>query len=121
MTAQRRYFHSLQTLEEDLSSTFNSSGRWSTKFSKEEAAQSRANRRLNSAYQIPELFNAHFLWDRGYTGTGIKVAVFDTGLRANHPHFKNVVEITNWTDEGTTEDGLGHGTFVTGVTKSFFF
>lgn len=45
----------------------------------------------------------------------MKVAVFDTGLRANHPHFRNVVEIKNWTDEDTTEDGLGHGTFVTGV------
>jgi hypothetical protein len=25
------------------------------------------------------------------TGAGVRVAVFDTGLRQNHPHFKNVV------------------------------
>lgn len=44
--------------------------------------------------------------------------MFDTGLRNNHPHFRNVAEITNWTDEGTSDDGIGHGTFVAGVIAS---
>lgn len=52
-------------------------------------------------------------------GQGVKVAVFDTGLRASHPHFKNIVDITNWTNEQTTDDQLGHGTFVAGVLKYF--
>jgi membrane-bound transcription factor site-1 protease len=48
-------------------------------------------------------------------GAGVKVAVFDTGLSKAHPHFKRVVERTNWTSERTLDDGLGHGTFVAGV------
>lgn len=54
----------------------------------------------------------------GITGQGIKVAIFDTGLAANHPHFKKIKERTNWTNEKTLEDGLGHGTFVAGVIAS---
>ena len=52
------------------------------------------------------------------TGQGVKVAVFDTGLPVNHPHFKNVKDRTNWTNEKTLNDGLGHGTFVAGVIAS---
>ena len=70
----------------------------------------------------------------GVTGAGVRVAVFDTGLSKSHPHFKrikvkNIVhpdgslfvfcqERTNWTNEKTLEDGLGHGTFVAGVIAS---
>ena len=46
------------------------------------------------------------------------MAVFDTGLSKTHPHFKKVKERTNWTNEKTLEDGLGHGTFVAGVIAS---
>ena len=52
------------------------------------------------------------------TGHGVKVAVFDTGLSENHPHFKKIKERTNWTNEKTLDDGLGHGTFVAGVITS---
>lgn len=54
----------------------------------------------------------------GITGKGIKVAVFDTGLSKTHPHFKKIKERTNWTNEKTLDDGLGHGTFVAGVIAS---
>lgn len=37
----------------------------------------------------------------------MKVAVFDTGLSEKHPHFKNVKERTNWTNEKTLDDGEG--------------
>jgi len=40
-----------------------------------------------------------------YVGSGVKVAVFDTGLSEKHPHFKNVKERTNWTNEKTLDDG----------------
>jgi membrane-bound transcription factor site-1 protease len=43
------------------------------------------------------------------------MAIFDTGIRANHPHFRNIKERTNWTNEDTLNDNLGHGTFVAGV------
>ena len=61
---------------------------------------------------------ADVLWSRGFTGGGVKVAVFDTGLARGHSHFRRIRDITNWTDEKDQEDGLGHGTFVTGVIAS---
>lgn len=51
-------------------------------------------------------------------GEGIRVAVFDTGLARNHPHFGRVRERTDWTGENTLDDALGHGTFVAGVIAS---
>lgn len=34
------------------------------------------------------------------------MAVFDTGLPKNHPHFKKVKERTNWTNEKMLDDGM---------------
>ncbi|XP_057969744.1 subtilisin-like protease SBT6.1 [Malania oleifera] len=65
--------------------------------------------------QITSLFGADALWIKGYTGAKVKMAIFDTGIRANHPHFRNIKERTNWTNEDTLNDNLGHGTFVAGV------
>lgn len=65
--------------------------------------------------QITSVLQADVLWNMGITGKGIKVAVFDTGLAKTHPHFKKIKERTNWTNEKTLEDKLGHGTFVAGV------
>ncbi|VDK51699.1 unnamed protein product [Anisakis simplex] len=69
-------------------------------------------------HQVTELLNANKLWDMGFKGQGVKVAVFDTGLFEHHPHFRNIVERTDWTNEQTADDGLGHGTFVTGIIAS---
>ncbi|XP_060535660.1 membrane-bound transcription factor site-1 protease isoform X2 [Cylas formicarius] len=68
--------------------------------------------------QITSVLQADSLWNLGITGKGVKVAIFDTGLSKNHPHFKKIKERTNWTNEKTYEDGLGHGTFVAGVIAS---
>ncbi|KAK4753960.1 hypothetical protein SAY87_002064 [Trapa incisa] len=65
--------------------------------------------------QITSLFGANALWGKGYTGKKVKMAIFDTGIRADHPHFRNIKERTNWTNEDTLNDNLGHGTFVAGV------
>lgn len=35
----------------------------------------------------------------------MRVAIFDTGLPHNHPHFRHIKERTDWTDEQTLEDG----------------
>lgn len=40
--------------------------------------------------QITSLFGAEKLWSQGYTGAKVKMAIFDTGIRANHPHFRNI-------------------------------
>ena len=43
----------------------------------------------------------------GFSGEGVKVAIFDTGLAENHPHFKKgrIKDRTNWTNEKTLDDG----------------
>lgn len=46
------------------------------------------------------------------------MAVFDTGLAKTHPHFKEIKERTDWTNEKSLDDGLGHGTFVASVIAS---
>lgn len=48
----------------------------------------------------------------------MRVAIFDTGLRKDHPHFRSVKERTNWTDEKSMDDSLGHGTYVAGLVAS---
>lgn len=68
--------------------------------------------------QITSILQADSLWNMGITGKGVKVAVFDTGLSKTHPHFRKIKERTNWTNEKTLDDGLGHGTFVAGVIAS---
>ncbi|WOL14169.1 subtilisin-like protease SBT6.1 [Canna indica] len=65
--------------------------------------------------QVTSLFGADRLWTKGFTGRKVKMAIFDTGIRADHPHFRNIKERTNWTNEDTLNDNLGHGTFVAGV------
>lgn len=79
-----------------------------------------ASRRLLRAVprQITSILQVEALWGLGITGKGVKVAVFDTGLASSHPHFRNIKERTNWTNEKTLEDNLGHGTFVAGVIAS---
>jgi len=68
--------------------------------------------------QLVDQVNAKFMWNKGVTGRGVKVAVFDTGLENNHPHFKNVIERIDWTDGNDPNDNLGHGTFVCGLIAS---
>uniref|UniRef100_A0A1I8EJ84 Peptidase_S8 domain-containing protein n=1 Tax=Wuchereria bancrofti TaxID=6293 RepID=A0A1I8EJ84_WUCBA len=67
---------------------------------------------------VTKLLDVDKLWDMGYKGQGVKVAVFDTGLGKHHPHFRQIVERTDWTNEKTVDDGLGHGTFVAGLIAS---
>lgn len=42
-----------------------------------------------------------------FQGAGVRVAIFDTGLAEDHPHFKKgrVKDRTNWTNEKTLDDG----------------
>jgi membrane-bound transcription factor site-1 protease len=67
---------------------------------------------------VAESMGAGFLWEKGFSGSGVKMGVFDTGVKADHPHFREVKERSNWTHEDTLADGLGHGTFVAGVVAS---
>ena len=69
-----------------------------------------ANRRLLRALprQISSALQADVLWGMGFTGKGVRVAVFDTGLAEDHAHFKKgrIKDRTNWTNEKTLDDGM---------------
>lgn len=56
-----------------------------------------------------------------FIGSGVKVAVFDTGLSEKHPHFKNVKERTNWTNEKTLDDGKIPQQFIFGKKSREYF
>ena len=73
---------------------------------------------LGGHFLITEHLGASTLWKDGYDGSGVNVAIFDTGIDENHKHFNNIDERTNWTDEDQLHDGIGHGTFVCGIIAS---
>nr|WP_042195769.1 S8 family peptidase [Kibdelosporangium sp. MJ126-NF4]CEL22213.1 peptidase S8 and S53, subtilisin, kexin, sedolisin [Kibdelosporangium sp. MJ126-NF4]CTQ92995.1 peptidase S8 and S53, subtilisin, kexin, sedolisin [Kibdelosporangium sp. MJ126-NF4] len=51
-------------------------------------------------------------WQQGLRADGVKVAVLDTGIDANHPDLKSKVDASrNFTDEDD-RDSIGHGTHV---------
>ncbi len=55
-------------------------------------------------------------------GAGIHVAVFDTGIQDGHPHFPNIAEVTNWTDEKDDHDSMKkHFRFYQTTIQMFLF
>lgn len=55
------------------------------------------------------------LRSEGYTGTGIKVAVIDSGIDEQHPEFHGMVTRKVWYREGTLLSEDDHGTHVAGT------
>ena len=61
---------------------------------------------------VPQI-GAPEAWEAGFDGTGVTVAVLDTGVDANHPDLAGVVtESRNFTASPTATDRFGHGTHV---------
>ncbi|MEV4110307.1 S8 family serine peptidase [Nonomuraea sp. NPDC049695] len=55
-------------------------------------------------------------WAAGLKGTGVKVAVLDTGVDATHPDLAGRIAATaNFSSESSAEDGHGHGTHVASI------
>lgn len=61
----------------------------------------------------PVQIGAPVAWKAGYDGTGVDVAVLDTGIDATHPDVKGrIAAAKDFSDSGSTDDGNGHGTHV---------
>ncbi|KAL4525136.1 hypothetical protein Ndes2526A_g07218 [Nannochloris sp. 'desiccata'] len=70
---------------------------------------------MQSSNNLASRLEVEKIWAQGHRGQGVRMGVFDTGIKENHPDVKNIKERSNWTHEPTLEDGLGHGSFVAGV------
>jgi subtilisin family serine protease len=73
-----------------------------------------------SAHQI----GADYLWNLGFKGQGIKIAVLDTGIDKSHPALKGKVifekDLTWWDDKLDPNDYFGHGTHVAGIIAGYY-
>ena len=61
-----------------------------------------------------------YAWNKGYTGSGVTVAVLDTGVCNNHPdlNVSQYIDSMGAYSEGTPYDTNGHGTCAAGVIAS---
>jgi len=70
-----------------------------------------------------QAIGANYVWNTGYTGTGIKVAIIDTGINYNHPDLgggfgpgKKVADGYDFVNnDAFPMDDNGHGTHVAGI------
>lgn len=68
--------------------------------------------RANLERSVPQI-GAPYAWGVGFDGTGVKVAVLDTGVDDTHGDLAGkVIEARNFTDSPDTKDRFGHGTHV---------
>lgn len=61
------------------------------------------------------LIRAPRVWDAGFTGQGVRVAIVDTGIDLEHPDLQGrIADVTDFTGEGP-DDNNGHGTHVASI------
>jgi subtilisin family serine protease len=71
--------------------------------------------RANLDRSVPQI-GAPAAWRAGYDGTGVSVAVLDTGVDTTHPDLAGVItETRNFTPSPDTVDHFGHGTHVSSI------
>lgn len=70
---------------------------------------------IGGAYQwFHSAIGSAYAWNAGYTGSGVKVAVIDTGVKIGHEDLSNVIALKVST-ASTADDQFGHGTHVCGL------
>ena len=80
-----------------------------------------ANSRPDRVFQVVDLeadvqINADDVWALGYDGSGVTVAVLDTGLDLDHPEIiDSIVGCDSYVPGEDCNDFHGHGTHVTGI------
>ncbi|WP_330293383.1 S8 family peptidase [Streptomyces sp. NBC_00576] len=71
--------------------------------------------RATLAESVPQI-GAPAIWESGYTGKGIKVAVLDTGVDETHPDLAGVeIAQKNFSRSPDVQDRFGHGTHVASI------
>jgi serine protease AprX len=77
---------------------------------------------LGSMYRVVDQIGARSLWDQGFTGTGVNVAVIDTGVAAVESltapgKLAAVVDLSSEQSDPSTAhvDSFGHGTHIAGI------
>jgi membrane-bound transcription factor site-1 protease len=51
----------------------------------------RQRRRLLQAGSLASILQADSVWAEGFSGQGVRMGVFDTGIKGDHPDVKNIV------------------------------
>jgi subtilisin family serine protease len=72
-------------------------------------------RKISLDVSVPQI-GAPEAWKVGLDGTGVTVAILDTGIDATHPDLATQIKGTeNFTDTPSTDDTVGHGTHVASI------
>ncbi|MEM2668194.1 MAG: S8 family peptidase, partial [Candidatus Methanomethylicaceae archaeon] len=86
-----------------------------------------------SLHESVPLIGAPDVWNLGYNGSGIKIAILDTGIDSNHQDFyfmsgaSKIIDQIDFTDDYNPYDFNGHGTHVastaagTGIASGGFY
>jgi len=109
-----------------LAGRINAAGLDSLALSPDVAAVGPDGRGSAQLYDSARFVNADEVYDLGYTGKGITVAVLDTGIDTDHPDLSDNIAPGGWhfllqggsQGPGYIEDYNGHGTNVSGIITS---
>jgi len=72
-------------------------------------------RKVTLDHSVPQI-GAPTAWKAGYDGTGVKVAILDTGIDQTHPDLAGqIVGTQNFTSAPSIDDTVGHGTHVASI------
>ena len=84
-------------------------------------SQTDVKRELFLKGDFTNLYDDFDLWkyhDKGFTGKGVKIAIFDSGVSYEAQEQLNIQEIADFTDDEAENDQISHGTFIASVIGS---